>query len=117
MTGVEILAMEKVVTEYAFNWQLYLITLAVAVVLCGIIGIVAGIPYDMWTGALVGMGIGLICGIIVGQVPAWTTLPKESETRYKVAITDEVKMSDFTARYEILDQEGRIYTVREIAND
>ena len=117
MTGVEILATEKVVTEYAFNWQLYLITLAVAVVLCGIIGIVVGIPYDMWTGALIGIGIGLICGIIVGQVPAWTTLPKESETRYKVTITDEVKMSDFLSKYEIINTEGKIYTVREITND
>lgn len=57
-------------------------------------------------------------GMLSGQdIPAWTTLPKEYETRYKVIISDEVSMNDFTTRYKIIDQEGKIYTVREIAND
>lgn len=32
---------------------------------------------------------------------------------YKVIIDDSVKMNDFLECYEILDREGKIYTVRE----
>ena len=35
------------------------------------------------------------------------------ETQYKVTISDEVLMNEFLERYEIVDQEGKIYTVRE----
>lgn len=117
MVGVEILAMEEVITEYAFNWKAYLICLAVAIAFFGFIGLATGVPRKAWEGALIGIGVGLVVGALIGQIPAWTTLPKEYETRYKVTITDEVSMNDFTARYKILDQEGKIYTVKEIAND
>ena len=33
---------------------------------------------------------------------------------YKVTINDSVKMNDFLEQYEIIDQEGKIYTVKEI---
>ena len=32
---------------------------------------------------------------------------------YKVSIDDSVSMNEFLDKYEILDQEGKIYTVRE----
>ena len=32
---------------------------------------------------------------------------------HKVIINDSVKMNDFLEKYEIIDQEGKIYTVRE----
>lgn len=113
MTGVEILAMEEVVAEYAFNLKAYLICLAVAMIFCGVIGLVTSIPNNIWQGTLVGICVGLVAGAIIGQLPAWTTLPKEYETQYKVTISDEVSMNDFVSRYEIIDQEGKIYTVRE----
>ena len=34
-------------------------------------------------------------------------------TEYKVIIDDSVKYVEFTEKYEIIDQEGEIYTVRE----
>lgn len=33
---------------------------------------------------------------------------------YKVTISNEVSMNKFFDKYEIIDQEGKIYTVREI---
>lgn len=36
-----------------------------------------------------------------------------SHIEYKVTIDDSVSFSEFNAKYEILDQEGKIYTVRE----
>ena len=35
------------------------------------------------------------------------------ETQYKVTISDEVKMDEFCEKYEIIEQDGKIYTVRE----
>lgn len=38
-------------------------------------------------------------------------------TRYKVTITEDVKLVEFLERYEILDTEGEIYTIREVIPD
>ena len=34
-------------------------------------------------------------------------------TEYKVTIDDSVSFTEFTEKYEIIDQEGKIYTVKE----
>lgn len=39
--------------------------------------------------------------------------PSKYETQYKVAVSDEVLMNEFNEKYEIVEQEGKIYTVRE----
>lgn len=38
-------------------------------------------------------------------------------TQYKVTITEDVKLVEFLERYEILDTEGEIYTIREVIPD
>jgi hypothetical protein len=38
-------------------------------------------------------------------------------TRYKVTISDDVKLVEFLEQYEILDTEGEIYTIREVTPD
>ena len=42
-----------------------------------------------------------------------TRTPEKYETQYKVTISDEVSFNEFMDKYEILDQEGKIYTVKE----
>ena len=37
----------------------------------------------------------------------------EYATEYKVTIDDSVSMNEFMDKYEIINQEGKIYTVRE----
>ena len=39
--------------------------------------------------------------------------PTKYEAHYKITIDDSVSMNEFLENYEILDQEGKIYTVRE----
>lgn len=36
---------------------------------------------------------------------------------YKVTIEDSVSINEFLDKYEILDQEGKIYTIKEKTND
>ena len=55
--------------------------------------------------------LALICvGLIVLGICVVKTPP---ETRYQVLIDETVSMSDFFERYEIVEQEGKIYTVKE----
>lgn len=57
---------------------------------------------------------GCVLGAFAGLGSAKEQLPLEYETHYKVTISDEVSMNEFLSKYEIIDQEGKIYTVREI---
>lgn len=38
---------------------------------------------------------------------------KKYETRYQVTVDDTVSMNEFQSKYEIIEVEGKIYTVRE----
>ena len=71
-----------------------------------------------WIGSVViavlGAAIGCIFGYIIGAV---TGTPTDYETHYKVIVSDEVQMNDFFKKYEIVDQDGKIYEIKEKEND
>lgn len=46
-------------------------------------------------------------------VLAFVSVDTTEVTEYKVTIDDSVKYVEFTEKYEVIDQEGEIYTVRE----
>jgi hypothetical protein len=114
MTGVEILTSSEIITDTTFNPTsgLYLAGFAILLFILG--GLFSNtIYYDFSY-----MAIFTVCGIIFGvfiyiSVGVGDGIPTEYETHYKVTISDEVSMNDFLERYEIIDQEGKIYTVRE----
>ena len=55
--------------------------------------------------------LALICvGLIVLGICVVKTPP---ETRYQVLIDESVSMTEFFEKYEIVEQEGKIYTVKE----
>lgn len=114
INGVEILATQEVATVFGMNWNALLIT----VVLSGFFGAflfcVCLIElWNWWKRVLFGFGIGLVISLLVGGAAYQNNKPIEYETQYKVTISDEVSMNDFLERYEIVGQEGKIYTVRE----
>lgn len=83
-------------------------------------GIVIGIIwynsfYDCW-GVLIGIVIGAIFGGATGIVIDKVVEPAPDEIRYKVIVSDEVPMNEFLSRYEIIEVEGKIYTVKEVEN-
>ena len=49
-------------------------------------------------------------GSIVGSS---CSRPVEYTTEYKVTISNEVLMNEFNEKYEIVSQDGKIYTIRE----
>ena len=120
MNGVDILAIEEVAVEFAFNWAVFWII----VVGAGIVGALYGVYQDSGIGEgwrfilVITVGfiiIGAVCGIFAGGI--FGRIPTKYEPQYKVTISDEVTMTEFLEKYEIIETEGKIYTVREISND
>ena len=103
--GVEILSATAITTWY--DWVL-VVTIAAPIV----IGLIAGIcDQDVMTGVLMAFSVCMICLFIfrILEVGKYET----GEYEYKVTIDDSVSMNDFLDKYEILDQEGKIFTVKE----
>lgn len=113
MTGVEILATQEVAIAFEFGWDNFWIGLAMVTAIGLFVGTLAFLSSGDFINIVVGVILGAILGIIVGIGVGVDNIPTEYETRYKVTISDEVIMNDFLERYEIVSQEGKIYTVRE----
>lgn len=113
ITGVEILAIEEVAINFAFNWAAFWIAAGVTFGICLIIGFIVGLT-DGWSCFGICVVLGIIFGGILGAIAgAGEQKPTEYEAHYKVTISDEVSMNEFTEKYEIIDQDGKIYTIRE----
>lgn len=115
MTGVEILATEEVAVAWAsWNWNNFLLVVGLSFIVGAIFGVISGVTDGKIVGITVFLSIFIIGGLLFGTiVGASTGEPTEYETQYKVIIDDSVSMNDFTDKYEIVNQDGKIYTVRE----
>lgn len=124
MTGVEILAAEEVACAFAFNWSAFWIVFGITVIIGGIVMFVSLMKdFCGSRGELIGiiavtMFLSIMLGVLMGGLFADGILPKatEYETQYKVTIDDSVSVNEFNEKYEIIDQEGKIYIVREREN-
>ena len=114
MNGVEILNQTNIYCEEV-NFGIFWLTLG--------FGLFAGLILAIleWRDGFIASGIldiiiGLICGAffgIIGCAVSIDTTDKLSHVEYKVIVSDEVNFTDFMEKYEIIDQEGQIYTVKE----
>jgi hypothetical protein len=57
--------------------------------------------------------IGLIIGLLKGGYWLSDKTPTEYETQYKIALESNVNYKEFTDKYEIIDFENNVYTVRD----
>lgn len=115
MEGVEILNQFEVPIEHCLNWTVFWITFSIFFIGGLSEGIILWLKYGCVFSivpilTLLGLAGGFVIGLMFGNA---AEIPTKYETHYQVIITDEVKMTEFNERYEILDQEGKIYTVRE----
>lgn len=77
----------------------FVVTLAFAISDCEVAAFISGI---IALGCLIGVGI---C--------ATTHLPEKAYQQYQVTISDEVNFKEFSDKYNIIEQEGQIYTIAE----
>lgn len=109
MTGVEILSSETIYNTILPEW-------------CIALGFILGIVFVIVT-IFTFLGdhniLGCIClvmiiaSIVVACLGGTYSKTDIHHIEYKVTIDDSVSMNEFLDKYEILDQEGKIYTVKE----
>lgn len=106
MEGIEVLATIPEGVNFVPN-------LPFAIIVGGIIGI--GIWCATDTGSIIaGLLIGSLIGAMAFLITAGVSMkPTEFIDTYKVIISDEIKLNKFYERYEILEQEGKIFTIKE----
>ena len=114
MTGVEILAANEVAIT-GWHWGAFAITFVLILSVSIVLGFATSNKFDRF-GLIVSLIVGILLGGLFSSVIA-SAIPIGHETQYKVTISDEVSMNEFLERYEIIEQEGKIYTVREIEDD
>ena len=107
MNGITILAQEEVLIE-DFNNVAFIITVILSSILAGFL-FDKLVDLEFFVGCLIGVGIGVFLGIGIGFI----TAPKNTETHYKITIDETVSMSEFYSKYEVVEQEGKIFTIKE----
>ena len=118
MTGVEILATEEVAVKCIFNWTACFIVFGSALAALLLLGLLIDFACADRTNVIIGAFLGLFFGLIFGSLAGFKfERPIEFEIHHKVTIADEVDFNEFVGKYEILDQEGKIYTVKEKENN
>lgn len=116
MNGIEILASEEVAVEWAsWSWSSFWIGVAIAFAVSLIAGFIFACQEDdIFAGLIMFgcmlIGVGSVLGVAFGKK---VVEPIKYETHYKVIVDESVSMTEFNEKYEMLEQEDKIYTVRE----
>ena len=107
---------EHAIMEHAWSWKMCF-GLFVGLACFGVlIGFLQGLSdCNVEGGVIAGLIVGLIFALIISPIFTAIFAKKEvgTEYHYKVTIDDSVSMNEFLDKYEIIDQEGKIYTVKE----
>lgn len=115
MTGVEILSSEIVYETECSIWPIVVFT-AVGFLSAIIICIISWCHFGFNLGDIpLILGITII-GAFIGLLGCLMTMHETDTINYvkhKVTVSDGVDFTEFMDKYEIIDQEGKIYTVKE----
>ncbi len=86
---------------------------------CAILFMFIGLAFDLIkdisdgsAGAILGLALGMFMYFIIFHV-----IVPDEYTAYKVTISESVSMTEFYEQYEIIDVDGKIYTIREMDDD
>ena len=108
MTGVEILS-EKIIYCSNLPWYFSLIFIILAV-FCVIVAIIMADDYIPVSIICLVLFIAFLSQILYSFTTDYNNI---DYITYKVTIDDSVSMNEFLDKYEILDQDGKIYTIKE----
>ena len=84
-----------------------------------VVGLCMGLEYYPrfdWNNAVLGVLMGTLCGILFGSFFTLLTIRPTDEIEYiehTITISDDVSFNEFMEHYDIIDQQGDVYTVRE----
>lgn len=112
LEGITVLSKETV-TKNWLNTEVFGIVLLVGLFMSIIIGAIIVYTDGGLDGAVLGFVTGLFTTLLFGLLFAIIFVEQESYTTYKVLISEQVSYTEFIEKYEILDVDGLIYTIRE----
>lgn len=113
LDGITILNSYEIVTKTAFSWQGFWFGASIVAVIALIAAILGS---DNLAEFLFIFGVaGVIFGLVFGFVFGMRVMPKNIEytPEYEVIVSDEVSMNNFYNRYDVIEQRGDIYVIRE----
>ena len=111
--GVTILASEIVTTSCAFIDIIFCIFLGLLIL--GFLSLLVGLIGDSLGFAQTGI-IMISCsfGLFLISLPIDAVTQIPDYTKYEVILDDSASMNEFMNTYEVLEQRGQIYVVKEI---
>ena len=109
MEGVNILSQQNIYNTYLPEWC---IAAGLILTLISAVLVIVSIVNESWVGFAFAF-IGIIAGIVIGSCGGSYNKASINYVEYKVTIDDDVSMNEFYEHYEVLDQEGKIFIVRE----
>lgn len=110
MTGIEVLNSWAEMSIQAYWWVCIIVWIVIFLASAAI----SIIYEDGCMGTIAGFIIGLMIAAIIVCVTA-KEVPT-GKTIYQVTISDSVNFKDFNEKYEIIEQDGKIYTIKERDN-
>lgn len=108
MEGIEILSIGEIGINPVFNWPMAII----GGILLGAIPALCAGAFEDSVGLFVVMFI--LCAPFFGAICGFS-IEKYTDTAptYKVVISDTVSLNEFYDKYEVLEQDGKIFTIME----
>lgn len=115
MNGVEILNQTNIYqTEYS-TWVFWLI-LAICFTIGLVVAIIEWVDFGFNIDGVIALVACTVIGFflgIAGGVATEHETDKLDYIEYQVTVSNEVNFNEFLEKYEILGQEGKIYTIKE----
>ena len=106
--GITILAQETITPNIGAT--IFSLVIAGTLLIAGIVSLILGIIDES---GLIGFSVIVLFGAFMFGALGFSELSKEPYIQYKVLIDQDVSWSEVYERYEIIDQEGQIYTIKE----
>lgn len=107
--GIEILSQEPIMECTYLGLKIFIIGTLFSVV----VGVLLEVFYFQDGGGLLIMGCGILLCLLTGaRIDVNYEIPT-GKYEYKVIVDDNVNITEFYKYYEVVDQEGKIFIVRE----
>lgn len=118
MDGIEILNQTEIMKS-VWSWDVFWTTFFLFLGLSLIISFIIGLDrFEVLNSLIMGAIIGIISGGVMGGTFASIIYQVPSGTyEYQVTISEDVNFVEFNEKYEIIKQDGKIYTVVEKDTD
>ncbi len=115
MTGVEILSQNIVYVKGYHSWLITMfvcVGLIIGLIMCVVDWCQYGFSCDTLAMSVLIVILCAVLGVFAAGICRYNT-DEVDHIEYKVTIDDSVSMNDFLSKYEIIDQEDKIFTVKE----